>query len=272
MEKNQNTKSESAIRLAASNAPAQYLLQTEELSVTFGTKKVVKSVSLNLERNKVLAIIGPSGCGKSTFLRAVNRMHDFTPDAIVEGKIFFEGKNIFVKKEIHPIELRQHVGMLFQKPNPFPKSIYKNIEWALKLHGFASSEIPGRIEQSLKKVALWDEVSTRLKDEALQLSGGQQQRLCLARSLALEPELLLMDEPCSALDPKSTAKIEELIHELKRHISIIIVTHNLGQAERVADETAFFLSGRLVEIGPTAQIFHSPANKDTRDYVSGKFG
>jgi len=263
MEKNQNT----------NDTPlAPYLLEAEDLSVSFGNKKVVKNVSLKLQRNRVLAIIGPSGCGKSTFLRAVNRMHDFTPEALVEGRVLFEGKNIFVKKEIHPIELRQHVGMLFQKPNPFPKSIYKNIEWALKLHGFAHTEIPGRIEESLKRVALWDEVSTRLKDEALQLSGGQQQRLCLARSLALEPELLLMDEPCSALDPKSTAKIEELIHELKRTISIIIVTHNLGQAERVADETAFFLSGKLVEIAPTQQIFHSSENKDTRDYVSGKFG
>ncbi|MEZ4816200.1 MAG: phosphate ABC transporter ATP-binding protein PstB [Bdellovibrionota bacterium] len=248
------------------------MLRTEELSISFGTKKVVKSVSLKMDRNKVLAIIGPSGCGKSTFLRAINRMHDFTPEAIVEGKVFFEGKNIFVKREIHPIELRQHVGMLFQKPNPFPKSIYKNIEWALKLHGFANSEIPGRIEQSLKRVALWDEVSTRLKDEALDLSGGQQQRLCLARSLALEPELLLMDEPCSALDPKSTAKIEELIKELKQSISIVIVTHNMGQAQRVADETAFFLSGKLIEMGPTSGVFHTPQHKETRDYVSGKFG
>lgn len=251
---------------------APYLLQTENLSISFGDVKVVKNVSLNLERNRVLAIIGPSGCGKSTFLRAINRMHDFTPEALVEGKILFEGKNISIKKEIHPIELRQHVGMLFQKPNPFPKSIYKNIEWALKLHGFATSEIAGRIEESLKRVALWDEVSTRLKDEALKLSGGQQQRLCLARSLALEPELLLMDEPCSALDPKSTAKIEELIHELKQSISIIIVTHNLGQAERVADDTAFFLNGKLREIGPTKHIFRSSEVKETRDYVSGKFG
>jgi phosphate transport system ATP-binding protein len=248
------------------------LLKTQELSVSFNANRVVKWVSLDLERRRVMAIIGPSGCGKSTFLRAINRMHDFTPDAIVEGQAFFHGKNIFIKKEVHPIELRQKVGMLFQKPNPFPKSIYKNIEWALKLHGYAASEIPDRVEQALRKVALWDEVSTRLKDEAMQLSGGQQQRLCLARSLALEPELLLMDEPCSALDPKSTAKIEELIHDLKKSISIIIVTHNLGQAERVADETAFFLSGKLVEVGPTKDIFNNPKNNDTRDYVSGKFG
>lgn len=263
---------EEKINIKNSTAHAPYLLQAEDLSVSFGSVKVVKNITLNLERNRVLAIIGPSGCGKSTFLRAINRMHDFTPEALVEGKILFEGKNIFIKKEIHPIELRQHVGMLFQKPNPFPKSIYKNIEWALKLHGFATSEIPGRIEDSLKRVALWDEVNTRLKDEALQLSGGQQQRLCLARSLALEPELLLMDEPCSALDPKSTAKIEELIQELKKSISIVIVTHNLGQAERVADETAFFLSGKLREIGPTQHIFHSSQVKETQDYVSGKFG
>jgi phosphate transport system ATP-binding protein len=248
------------------------LLETQDVSISFGTKRVVKNVSLKLGQQKVLSIIGPSGCGKSTFLRAINRMHDFTPEAVVEGKILFDEKDIYNKREIHPIELRKHVGMLFQKPNPFPKSIRKNIEWALNMHGFKKSEISDRIEDALKKVALWDEVKDRLKDSAIQLSGGQQQRLCLARSLALEPELLLMDEPCSALDPKSTAKIEELINELKKTISIIIVTHNMGQAERISDETAFFLSGKLIEMGPTKDIFHNSQNEQTRDYISGKFG
>jgi phosphate transport system ATP-binding protein len=248
------------------------LLETQDVSIFFGEKKVVKNISLKLGQQKVLAIIGPSGCGKSTFLRAINRMHDFSPEALVEGKILFDEKDISNKREIHPIELRKHVGMLFQKPNPFPKSIRKNIEWALNMHGFKKSEIADRIEDALKKVALWDEVKDRLKDSAIQLSGGQQQRLCLARSLALEPELLLMDEPCSALDPKSTAKIEELITELKKTISIIIVTHNMGQAERISDETAFFLSGKLVEIASTPDIFRNSKNIQTRDYISGKFG
>jgi phosphate transport system ATP-binding protein len=248
------------------------LLETQKLCIGFSGTQVVKEVSLNLDSNKVLAIIGPSGCGKSTFLRAINRMHDFTPTAEVSGKIYFCGKDISLKKEIHPIELRKHVGMLFQKPNPFPKSIFKNVAWALSVHGFDKSEISDRVEDSLKRVALWEEVHDRLNDSAFQLSGGQQQRLCLARSLALEPHLLFIDEPCSALDPKSTAKIESLIHELKQSISIIIVTHNLSQAERVADETAFFLSGKLIEINSTKNIFHHPQSEKTKDYVSGKFG
>ncbi len=253
-------------------AAVNQLLEVKSLTIRFGERRAVKELSLSLAENKVLAIIGPSGCGKSTFLRAVNRMHDFTPEAMIEGSIYFSGKDIAQKREIHPIELRRHVGMVFQKPNPFPKSIYKNISWALNMHGFENKEIPGIVESALRRVALWDEVKDRLNDSALKLSGGQQQRLCIARSLALKPELLLMDEPCSALDPKSTAKIEELIHDLKKTISIIIVTHNLAQAERVADDTAFFLDGRLIEMGPTHQIFHSSVDAKTRDYVSGKFG
>ncbi|MBA3824259.1 MAG: phosphate ABC transporter ATP-binding protein [Ktedonobacterales bacterium] len=247
-------------------------LETFDLNVYYGQKHAIKNVSLPIPKQQVTAFMGPSGCGKSTFLRALNRMHDLTPGTKVTGKALFEGENI-VDPKTDVVALRQRIGMVFQRPNPFPKSIYDNIAYGLKIMGGMSrSEIQGRVESSLKGAALWDEVKDRLNQSALGLSGGQQQRLCIARALAVEPELLLMDEPASALDPIATLKIEDLVRELKQKYTIAIVTHNLQQAGRISQYTGFFLTGALIEYGPTTDIFERPRDKRTEDFITGRFG
>ncbi|RKY87148.1 phosphate ABC transporter ATP-binding protein, partial [candidate division KSB1 bacterium] len=222
--------------------------------------------------NKVTALIGPSGCGKTTFIRTLNRMNDLIPGTRVEGKVLFDGRDIY-QKNVDVVELRRKIGMVFQKSNPFPKSIFENVAYGPRLNGIKNrNELEEIVERSLKKAALWHEVKDRLKTSALDLSGGQQQRLCIARALAVEPEVLLMDEPASALDPTSTAKIEELIHELKKSYTIVIVTHNMQQAARISDYTAFFMLGELIEFGETEVIFTAPQKKTTEDYITGRFG
>jgi phosphate transport system ATP-binding protein len=246
-------------------------IAVERLDIRFRTRQAVKDVSLNVSPRSVLAVIGPSGCGKSTFLRAINRMHDLVPGATVSGKVLLDGHDVYAR-DIDPVQLRRRVGMVFQRPNPFPTmSIFDNVVAGLKLNGIGGNHAE-RVEKALTQAALWDEVKDRLKQSALSLSGGQQQRLCIARALAVEPEVLLMDEPASALDPIATAKIEELIHELKERYTIVIVTHSMQQAARVSDRTAFFYMGELVECGPTEQIFTNPKERRTEDYVTGKFG
>lgn len=258
-------------------ATSEYILRTEQLSVFYGNFKAVRDVNLDISRNKITAFIGPSGCGKSTVLRCFNRLNDLIPGARIEGRITFEDKDI---AKMDSIALRRRVGMVFQKPNPFPKSIYENIAFGARVNGYRG-DMDELVERSLRQAALWNEVKDKLKQSGLSLSGGQQQRLCIARALAIEPEVLLMDEPCSALDPISTLRIEELLQELKQQYTIIIVTHNMQQAARVSDKTAFFnaqatetgsKSGYLVEYGSTEVIFKNPKQEDTRDYVSGRFG
>ncbi|WP_422101492.1 phosphate ABC transporter ATP-binding protein PstB [Bacillus atrophaeus] len=252
--------------------PRQHVLEMRDLSIYYGEKQAVQHVNMNIEKNAVTALIGPSGCGKSTFLRNINRMNDLIPSARSEGEILYEGLNILDSK-INVVNLRREIGMVFQKPNPFPKSIYHNMTHALKYAGERRKAVLDEIvEESLTKAALWDEVKDRLHSSALSLSGGQQQRLCIARTLAMKPAVLLLDEPASALDPISNGKIEELITELKKEFSIVIVTHNMQQALRVSDRTAFFLNGDLVEYGQTEQIFTSPKHQKTEDYINGKFG
>jgi phosphate transport system ATP-binding protein len=247
-------------------------MEARSLSVRYGSKVAVRTVSLELPQHQVTALIGPSGCGKSTFLRSLNRMNDLILGAGHDGEVLLDGHSIYDRK-LDIVELRRRVGMVFQKSNPFPKSIFENVAYGLRIGGMSEKDrLHGRVEQSLKGAALWDEVKDRLNDSALALSGGQQQRLCIARALAVEPEVLLMDEPASALDPIATAKIEELIHELKDRYTIAIVTHNMQQAARVSDRTAFFYMGELVEVGSTEQIFTNPREKRTEDYVTGKFG
>ncbi|MFO0582809.1 MAG: phosphate ABC transporter ATP-binding protein PstB [Anaeromyxobacter sp.] len=248
-------------------------MEARKLDIAYGPKLAVKQVNLQLPEHQVTALIGPSGCGKSTFLRCLNRMNDLIPGAKVEGEILLDGRSIYAN-HLDAVELRRRVGMVFQKSNPFPKSIFENVAYGLKVSGVLKDrvEIADRVERSLRNAALWDEVKDRLGESALGLSGGQQQRLCIARALAIEPEVLLMDEPASALDPIATAKIEDLIHELKSSYTIAIVTHNMQQAARVSDQTAFFYMGELVEVGPTEQIFTNPRESRTEDYVTGKFG
>ncbi len=247
-------------------------IATEKLTFYYRDFCAIKNISLKFPENKVTALIGPSGCGKSTFIRCLNRMNDFIPGARVEGKVLLDGKNIY-DKDTDVTEIRRRVGMVFQKPNPLPKSIFENIAYGLKINGWKNKdEIAAKVEESLRAVALWNEVKDRLKKSALSLSGGQQQRLCIARALAIKPEILLMDEPCSALDPIATQKIEELIHKLKEKYTIIIVTHNMQQAARVSDYTAFFYMGSLVEVGATEEIFTKPKEKQTEDYITGRFG
>jgi phosphate transport system ATP-binding protein len=246
-------------------------LQVERLDAWYGSNHALHGVSLSVPARSVMAAIGPSGCGKSTFLRCLNRMHELIPGARAEGTLLLDGKDL-LGRDVDPVTLRRRVGMVFQRPNPFPTmSIRDNVAAGLKLNG-----IPGNhaeiVERTLRQAALWDEVKDRLDASALSLSGGQQQRLCIARALAVEPEVLLMDEPASALDPIATAKIEDLIHELKERYTILIVTHNMQQAARVSDQTAFFYMGDLVEVGPTERIFTNPSEKRTEDYVTGKFG
>ncbi len=246
-------------------------IQVKDLNLWYGDNHALHDVSINIPKNSVTALIGPSGCGKSTFLRCLNRMNDLIPSCRIEGDVHIDGENIY-SKNIDVVDLRKRVGMVFQKPNPFPMSIYDNVSYGPKIHGAKKSDLDGIVEDALKSGALWKEVSDRLQSSALDLSGGQQQRLCIARTLAVKPEVILFDEPCSALDPLSTSKIEDLILELKKDYTIVIVTHNMQQAARVSDHTAFFLVGDMVEFGKTEQIFESPQEKSTEDYITGRFG
>jgi len=247
-------------------------METRKLEVRYGAKPAVRDVSLRLPERQVTALIGPSGCGKSTFLRALNRMNDLIPGASAGGEILLDDRSIYAS-HLDAVELRRRVGMVFQKSNPFPKSIFENVAYGLRVGGMKGrAALAERVERSLRGAALWDEVRDRLDESAMGLSGGQQQRLCIARALAVEPEVVLMDEPASALDPIATAKIEDLIHELKARYTIVIVTHNMQQAARVSDQTAFFYMGELVEVGPTERIFTNPSQQRTEDYVTGKFG
>ena len=239
-------------------------IQVRNLELFYGDNKALKNINLDIESKKVTALIGPSGCGKSTFLRTLNRMNDLIDNVKITGEITIGGKNIY--KDIDEIDLRKKVGMVFQKPNPFPMSIYDNVAYGPRLHGVKDKKtLDGIVEKSLKGAALWDEVKDRLKKSALGLSGGQQQRLCIARTIAVSPEIILMDEPTSALDPISTIKMEELMYELKKKYTVVIVTHNMQQAGRIADKTAFFLSGEVVEYGDTSDIFYKPSDKRTED-------
>lgn len=250
----------------------RFVYQTEELNLWYGEKQALKNISLDIVENQITAIIGPSGCGKSTFIKTLNRMVELVPNVKTSGKILYRGRNIF-DEDFEVEELRTRVGMVFQNPNPFPKSIYDNIAYGPRIHGIKDKNILDEIvEKSLRGASLWDEVKDRLKENAYGLSGGQQQRLCIARCLAIEPDVILMDEPTSALDPISTLKIEELIQELKKNFSIIIVTHNMQQAARISDKTAFFLNGELIEYDDTDIIFSTPKDKRTEDYITGRFG
>lgn len=244
---------------------------SNDLSVYYGNVHALKNVSMEVYQNKVTALIGPSGCGKSTYIRSFNRMNDIIPNIKVRGEIVLDGQNIY-GEEVDVVDVRRRVGMVFQKSNPFPKTIYDNIAYGLKVNRYPKNEIEDRVEESLKDAALWEEVKDRLRDSALMLSGGQQQRLCIARALAIKPELLLMDEPASALDPIATQKIEELIEQLKEQYTIVIVTHNMQQAARVSDYTAFFYIGELIEFGQTAKMFTKPDKKMTNEYITGRFG
>ncbi len=249
-----------------------YKIYASNVNVFYGDNHVIKGVDMNIPANTVTAFIGPSGCGKSTFLRVLNRMNDYITGFRKEGEVIIDGQDIYDRK-VRVEELRKKVGMVFQKPNPFPKSIYENVVYGLRIQGIKNKErLDHAVETSLKSAALWDEVKDQLKKNALALSGGQQQRLCIARTLATEPSVILMDEPASALDPISTAKIEELIYELKERYTIIIVTHNMQQAGRVSDSTAFFYLGELMEYGPTKEIFTNPKNTRTQNYITGRFG
>ena len=259
-----------AVQSRLANAPVPPKMVTRNLNSFFGKTHAIKDVSIEISTNKVLAIIGPSGCGKSTFLRSLNRMHEVAGGTIT-GTVLLDGMNVY---DTDPVFVRRRVGMVFQKANPFPtKSIFENVAAGLRLNGWRDKKKVGEIvERSLKQAALWDEVKDDLNKSGMSLSGGQQQRLCIARTLAVDPEVVLMDEPASALDPIATAKIEELIYELKKEYTIVIVTHNMQQAARVSDETAFFYIGTLVEFGDTKKIFTNPSNKQTEDYVTGRFG
>ncbi|AEF95838.1 phosphate ABC transporter ATP-binding protein PstB [Methanotorris igneus] len=247
-------------------------MESKNLSLWYGEKQALKNINMPIYENRITAIIGPSGCGKSTFLRCLNRMNDLIPNVRIKGEVYLDGKNIY-DKDVDVVALRKRVGMVFQKPNPFPMSIYDNVAYGPRIHGIKDKDkLDEIVEWALKKAALWDEVKDDLKKSALRLSGGQQQRLCIARAIAVKPEVILMDEPCSALDPISTLKIEDLMVELKKDYTIVIVTHNMQQASRVSDYTAFFMMGELVEFDKTEKIFLEPKDKRTEEYISGKFG
>jgi phosphate transport system ATP-binding protein len=260
--------------------PREPVFQVRDLAVTYGSSVAIQDVTLDVFRNSITAFIGPSGCGKSTLIRCFNRMNDLVPSARVSGEVLYHGTDLYGER-VDPVEVRRRIGMVFQKPNPFPKSIYDNVAFGPRVLGM-KDDMSGRVERALQQAALWDEVKDRLKESALGLSGGQQQRLCIARCLAVEPDVLLMDEPASALDPISTTRIEDLMHELKSSYTIVIVTHNMQQAARVADMTAFFSvdvapdgakrTGVLIEYAKTAKIFTTPADQRTEDYVTGRFG
>ena len=247
-------------------------IEVGRLDFYYGRFQALKHVNLTIRERQITALIGPSGCGKSTFLRALNRMNDIIEGARTEGEVRLDGEDIY-DPAVDVVALRRRVGMVFQRPNPFPMSVFDNVAYAPRIHGIArGSDLADLVEESLKRAALWDEVKDKLKESAFTHSGGQQQRLCISRVLALDPEVVLMDEPCSALDPVSTLRIEELMHELQRKYTIVIVTHNMQQAARVSQETGFFLHGELIEFGPSARIFTDPADKRTEDYVTGRFG
>jgi phosphate transport system ATP-binding protein len=249
---------------------SDFILEIKELCIYYGEKCAIDHISFNVRKNQVTSIIGPSGCGKSTMLRAINRMNDFNPIVKTEGNVLYCGKEIY-GEGIDPTSMRRNIGMVFQSANPFPKSIYNNIIWGPKINGIL--ENPDElVETSLKRAALWDEVKDRLHDSALNLSGGQQQRLCIARAIAMNPSIILMDEPCSALDPNSTSRIEELISELRSQYTILVVTHNMQQASRISDDTAFLYEGKLIEFGVTEGLFTKPKEKKTEDYITGRFG
>ncbi len=256
----------------STNTENKIKIQAKNVNFYYGNHHSIKNLNINIYDNKVTALIGPSGCGKSTFLRILNKMNDLVPNTRAEGKLIFEGKNI-LEKDADVVNIRKKVGMVFQKPNPFPKSIYQNISYGLEVNGIRDKKfIRDKVEESLKKAALWNEVKDRVHTSALMLSGGQQQRLCIARCLAVEPKVILFDEPCASLDPISTSKVEELILELKKHYTIIIVTHNMQQAARVSDYTAFMYLGELIECDKTEVIFTVPKEEKTEQYLSGKFG
>jgi phosphate transport system ATP-binding protein len=256
----------------ATSAKQAHSVRLEKLRAFYGAAEQVKGIDLEFHANEVTAIIGPSGCGKSTMIRCINRMHEEIPGAHAEGRVMLDDTNIY-DSGVDIVAVRRAIGMIFQKPNPFPTmSIFDNVAAGLRLSGTGRGDLHGRVEAALRGAGIWDEVKDRLGQPGVGLSGGQQQRLCIARSLAVDPEVLLMDEPCSALDPIATLKIEELIAELKQRVTIVIVTHNMQQAARVADRTAFMLSGDLVEVGPTQQIFTNPSDQRTEEYVTGKFG
>ena len=252
-----------------------YAIEAQNLNLYYGDFRAVKNVNLQIQRQKITAIIGPSGCGKSTMLRSFNRMNELVPTAHAEGEVLFHGQNLYAP-DVDPVEVRRRIGMVFQKPNPFPKSIYENIAWGARINGFRGN-MGDLVEESLRGAALWDEVHDKLDQSGLSLSGGQQQRLCIARTIAIQPDIILMDEPASALDPLATLRIEELMRELVQNYTIIVVTHNMQQAARVSDFTAFFTmdedrAGYLKEFGPTEQIFTNPKDKVTEDYITGRFG
>ena len=247
-------------------------IQVNDLSLYYGEKKALKEISRHIPANKVTALIGPSGCGKSTFLRCINRMNDLIPSVKITGELLVEGIDIY-DKNVDVVNIRKKIGMVFQKSNPFPKSIYENIAYGPRINGIKDkTQLDEIVETSLRQAAIWEELKDRLGDSAMGLSGGQQQRLCIARTLAVSPDIILMDEPASALDPISTSKIEELVHELKEQYTIIIVTHNMQQAARTSDHTAFFYMGELIEMGKTNTIFTKPEKKQTEDYITGRFG
>ena len=255
--------------------PARTIIRLQDVNIRYGTFHAVKNASMDIYEHKVTAFIGPSGCGKSTVLRSINRMNDLIRGATLEGKVLFNNEDLY-SKDVDPVLIRRRIGMVFQKPNPFPKSIYENIAWGARVNGY-KGDYDELVETSLRSAALWDEVKDKLKQNALRLSGGQQQRLCIARTIAVQPRVILMDEPASALDPIATSRIEELILELKQSYTIIIVTHNMGQASRVSDYTAFFMvdanrTGYLQEYEQTEQLFLNPVHKKTEEYISGKFG
>jgi len=251
----------------------QIKIKAQNINFFYGQTQALKNINLEIYANQVTAIIGPSGCGKSTFIRLLNRMNELIPNTRCQGKILLDGRDICCDTDLDIVEVRRNIGMVFQKPNPFPKNIFENISYGLKVNGIKDRHfIEDKVIESLKKSALWEEVKDRLHDSALKLSGGQQQRLCIARCLAVEPEVILFDEPCASLDPISTAKIEELLLELKKDYTIVIVTHNMQQAARVSDCTAFFLLGELIEFGKTQDIFTAPKDKRTEAYITGRFG
>ncbi|EAD0700546.1 phosphate ABC transporter ATP-binding protein [Listeria monocytogenes] len=250
----------------------EYIIETKDVDLFYGSKQALQKIALNIKKNQVTALIGPSGCGKSTFLRTLNRMNDLIPNVKTTGEIHIGGENVQDPK-IDMVNLRKKVGMVFQQANPFPFSIYDNVAYGPRMHGIKDKKVLDEIvERSLRQAALWEEVHDRLDRSAIGMSGGQQQRLCIARVLAVKPDVILMDEPTSALDPISTAKVEDLILELKKDYTIVIVTHNMQQASRISDETAFFLNGHIVEFADTTSIFTNPAEKETEDYISGRFG
>jgi phosphate transport system ATP-binding protein len=247
-------------------------IEVRDLNLWYGDKQALKDNNLNIKENRVTALIGPSGCGKSTFIRCINRMNDLIEGVRVTGSVTLEGKNIY-DKDIDVIALRKRIGMVFQRPNPFPMSVFDNVAYGPRIHGIRDRDTLRRVvEESLVAAALWEEVADRLNTNALDLSGGQQQRLCIARSIAVKPDVVLFDEPCSALDPIATGKIEDLIHDLKKKYTIVIVTHNMQQAARVSDYTGFFLLGQLLEFAKTRDIFENPKKKETEDYITGRFG